>query len=103
MPSTSGGSHSPQSSSSGDHGSPGGLKLNLIQSSLLDGEDDEEMLAAAEDMELLEYQRSRSTPKIDIQEFEEDEDTLEQREAAKKQKNQMFTQVSIIATYCKGY
>eukprot|EP00347_Sterkiella_histriomuscorum_P021351 403334289 len=89
------GSHSPAHSdqdgnNSSRSGGSSGLKLTLIKSSL--DNDDEQMEMDEDDEELLEYQRSRSTPKIEITEFAEDEDQLMQKEQNKKQKKEMFTQ-----------
>ena len=87
--------------SSGEQHSPGyeGLKLNLNPAANFDqfllgeGEIGEEEIA--DDLELLEYQRSRSTPKIEIQEFEDDGKSAEFRQAQEKHKKEMFTQVTL--------
>ncbi len=52
------------------------------------------MEALADDLELLEYQRSRSTPKIEITEFAEDgERSQEYMEQIERRKSEMFSQV----------
>ncbi|CDW89069.1 UNKNOWN [Stylonychia lemnae] len=84
-------SHSPKSA---DYD---GLKLNLIPSAHenheLDENMEQDMEALADDLELLEYQRSRSTPKIEIDEFgDDDEKSQAFRERQEKQKQEMFTQ-----------
>ncbi len=82
-------SHSPKSSEGYE-----GLKLNLIKSSVDHPEDQHDDLEElADDLELLEYQRSRSTPKIEIDEFNDDK-SEDFRERQEKQKREMFSQVS---------
>ena len=56
-----------------------GLKLNLIPSGL-DHHEMGELEQLEDDLELLEYQRSRSTPKIEITEFCDDEKSTEFKE-----------------------
>jgi len=80
----------------GSHGS--GIKLGLFGSG--ENEDDfeedddlEKEYLHADDAELLEYQRQRSTPKIVIQEFEgEDIRSAAFKEAQEKQKKELFSQ-----------
>ena len=86
-------SSSSYSPKSGDYD---GLKLNLIPSSNENMEHDEhaedDLEALVDDLELLEYQRSRSTPKIEIDEFgDDDEKSQAFRERQEKQKQEMFT------------
>eukprot|EP00347_Sterkiella_histriomuscorum_P001825 403370534 len=91
--SDSAGSHSPKSQEGGGYD---GLKLTLVPSSNNHHEEqhmDDDLEALADDLELLEYQRSRSTPKIEIDEFgDDDEKSQAFRERQEKQKQEMFTQ-----------
>lgn len=83
----------------GSHGS--GIKLGLFGSGEAGAEEDdfeedddlEKEYLHADDVELLEYQRQRSTPKIVIQEFEgEDQRSAAFKEAQEKQKRELFSQ-----------
>lgn len=81
----------------GSHGS--GIKLGLFGSGENEDDDFEEdddlekEYLHADDAELLEYQRQRSTPKIVIQEFEgEDIRSAAFKEAQEKQKKELFSQ-----------
>ena len=51
----------------------GGLSLNLKKTNT-DSEDDNEDNQIEDDLDLLEYQRSRSTPKVVISELEQDDE-----------------------------
>lgn len=82
-------------------GSGSGIKLGLRGGESLEGEiedfDDEDDLEKeylnADDVELLEYQRSRTTPKIVIQQFaDEDERSQAFREQEEKEKQELFSQ-----------
>ena len=46
-----------------------------------------------DDPELLDYQKSKSTPKIVIQEFEEAPDNIEKKKEEAHKKNELFSQV----------
>ena len=49
-----------------------------------------------EDLELLEYQRQRSTPKIEINQFEEDQDFNEHRDKEALKQKELFSQVNYL-------
>ena len=72
-----------------------GLTLNLHPAN----DDDEETKPEGGegvpelDIELLEYQRQRSTPKIVIQEFEDEDQVAQAKMQEAQRKNELFSQV----------
>ncbi len=91
---------SKQANSSPSRGSEDGeglkLGLNPTDFDLNDDFDDDDLDKIVEhedDLELLEYQRQKSTPKIIVQEFEgEDERSEAFKEMQEKQKKELFSQ-----------
>ena len=91
-------STSPSQSQGSSEQSYEGLKLNLNPVSGFDFiEQDLQDMAQEDDLELLEYQRSRSTPKIEIQEFLDDEKTADFKEQQEKHKKEIFSHVLFLS------
>ena len=70
-----------------------GLTLNLMKTGDNNSTQEEGEAEYEEDLELLEYQRQRSTPKIEINKFEEDEDIQEFKDKEALRQKELFSQV----------